>query len=151
MTATGVVDFAVPSMEAAYPDGFSWVDIGNRSWQTVWPPKTGGAKWELSTSPTEPPHTSAAQLQLAKALKADTGPGALLAALRSGTQRVTRLGTQTVDGVRAAHYWASVGKVWSADVWVAKGQLVRVEVEGPSGSVSEDYYDYGLTVHIAAP
>ena len=75
MTATGVVDFAVPSMvEAAYTDGYSWVDIGNRSWQTVWPPKTGGAKWELSPSPTEPPHTSATQLQLAEVLKADTAP-----------------------------------------------------------------------------
>jgi hypothetical protein len=92
MTATGVVDFAAPSMEAAYPDGYSWIDIGNRSWQTIWPPKTGGANWELSKSPTEPPHTSAAQLQLGEALKADTGPAALLAALRSGTQRVTRLG-----------------------------------------------------------
>ncbi len=151
MTATGVVDFAIPSMEAAYPNGFSWVDIGNRSWQTVWPAKTGGPKWELSIPPTAPPHTSATQLQLARALKADTGPGALLAALHSGTQRVTRLGTQTVDGVRAAHYWASVGKVWSASVWVAKGQLVRVEVKGPSGSVSENYYDYGLTAHITAP
>ena len=37
MTATGVVDFAVPSMEAAYPDGYSWIDIADRSWQTVWP------------------------------------------------------------------------------------------------------------------
>ena len=64
---------------------------------------------------------------------------------------MTRLGTQTVDGFHAAHYRASVGKVWRADVWVAKGQLVRVEVEGPSGSSSEEYYDYGVTVHIAAP
>jgi hypothetical protein len=103
MTATGVVDFPVPSMEAAYTDGYSWVDIANRSWQTVWPPKAGGARWKLTPSPTEPPHTSATDLQLAEVLKADTGPGALLAALRSGTQRVTRLGTQTVDGLRAAH------------------------------------------------
>jgi hypothetical protein len=151
MTATGVVDFAVPSMEAAYPNGFSWVDIGNRSWQTIWPPTTGGARWELSTSPAEPPGTSAAQLQLAKALTADTSPGALLAALRTGTHRVIRLGTQTVDGLRAVHYRASVGKLWRADVWVAKDQLIRVQVEGPSGSVSEEYYDYGLPVHIAAP
>jgi hypothetical protein len=151
MTATGVVDFAVPSMEAAYPDGYSWVDIGNRSWQTVWPPKTGGAKWEPSPLPTEPPHTTAAQLQLGQALKADTGPAALLAGLRSGTQRVTRLGTQTVDGLRAVHYRSTVGKLWRADVWAAKGQLVRVQVEGPSGSVSEDYYDYGVPVQITAP
>ena len=151
MTATGVVDFAVPSMAAAYPDGFSWVDIGNRAWQTVWPPKPGGARWELSTSPAEPPGTSAAQLQLAKALTPDTAPGTLLAALRTGTHGVTRLGTQTVDSLRAVHYRASVGKAWRADVWVAKGQLIRVQVEGPSGSVSEEYYDYGLPVHIAAP
>jgi hypothetical protein len=151
MTATGVVDFAVPALEVAYPDGYSWVDIGNRSWQTVWPPNTGVAKWERSTSPTEPPHTGAAQLLLAKALKADTSPGALLAALRTGTQRVTRLGSQTLDGVRAEHYRASVGKVWRADVWVAKGQLVRLEVEGPSGSLSEHYYDFGVPVHITAP
>jgi hypothetical protein len=56
-----------------------------------------------------------------------------------------------VDGLRVAHFRASVGKVWRADVWVAKGQLVRVEVEGPWGSLSEEYYDYGVTVHIAAP
>jgi hypothetical protein len=151
MTAIGVVDFAVPAMEAAYPDGFSWVDIGNRSWQTVWPPKPGSAKWELSPSPKEPPLTSPAQLQLAKALKADEGPGTLLAALRSGAQRVTRLGTQTVDGLRAAHYGANIGKVWSAEVWVANGRLVRVQVEGPSGYLSEGYYDFGLPVHVAAP
>ena len=53
-----------------------------------------------STSPTEPRGTSEAQLQLAGALRADTGPAALLAALRSRSQRVTRLGTQTVDGSR---------------------------------------------------
>jgi hypothetical protein len=70
MTALGVVDFAVPSMAAAYPDGYSWVDIGNRSWQTAWPPKTGAGKWELSTSPAEPPRTSALELRLLKALKA---------------------------------------------------------------------------------
>lgn len=33
MTASGVVDFAVPSMAASYPDGFGWVDIGDLSWQ----------------------------------------------------------------------------------------------------------------------
>src|SRR5580658_140422 len=81
MTALGVVDFAVPSMAAAYPDGYSWVDIGDRSWRTAWPPKTGAAKWELSTPPAEPPRSSAAELDLLKALKADTSPGALLAAL----------------------------------------------------------------------
>jgi hypothetical protein len=64
---------------------------------------------------------------------------------------VTRLGTQTVDGSRAAQFRASVGKLWRADVWVAEGRLVRVDVEGPSGSLSEEYYDYGVTVQIAAP
>ena len=46
MTATGVVDFSAPAIRASYPDGYSWVQVGGRSWQTVWPPTAWPPTWE---------------------------------------------------------------------------------------------------------
>ena len=61
------------------------------------------------------------------------------------------LGRQTISGLRAVHYRAVIGKAWSTDVWVAKGRLIRVAVQSPSGLLVEDFYDYGVPVHINAP
>ena len=78
MTATGVVDFRYPAIRASYPDGYSWVQIGGYSWQTVWPPASSAPNLERAPATEGPPGRTAAERALEGALEPDTGPAALL-------------------------------------------------------------------------
>ena len=151
MTATGVVDFSVPSIRASYPDGYSWVQIGGRGWQTVWPPTSRAPTWERAPAVEGPPARTAAKRELERDLEPDRGPASLLLALRSGTESFHDLGVDTVEGLRARHYRATIATAWRADVWVGDGKLVQVEVRTPAGSVTVDYYDFGTPVTITPP
>jgi hypothetical protein len=151
MTATGVVDFSTPAIRASYPDGYSWVQVGRRSWQTVWPPASSAPTWERTPATRVPQGRTAAERALEGALEPDTGPSALLAALRSGTDSFHELGVATVRGLEARHYRATIATDWEADVWVGDGRLVQVEVRTPDGSTTVDYYDFGTPVAIVPP
>ncbi len=151
MTATGVVDFSAPAIRASYPDGYSWVQVGARSWQTVWPPTAWPPTWERAPAVQAPPGRTAAELALEGALEPDTAPAALLLALRSGTESFHELGVETVEGLSARHYRATIATAWQADVWVGDGKLVQVEVRTPDGLTTVDYYDFGSEVRIVPP
>lgn len=151
MTATGVVDFSVPAIKASYADGYSWIQIGGRSWQTVWPPASRAPTWERAPTVEGPPERAAAERELERDLEPDTGPAALLQALRSGTESFHNLGVETIEGLRARHYRATIATAWHTDVWVGDGKLVQVEVRSPAGSVTVDYYDFGTPATIIPP
>jgi hypothetical protein len=151
MTATGVVDFSAPAIKASYPDGYSWIQIGDRSWQTVWPQTSRPPTWERGPTVGGRPERTAAERELERTLEPDTGPGALLAALRSSTESFHELGVETVEGLSARHYRGTIANAWKADVWVGDGKLVQVEVRGPDGSATVDYYDFGTPVTIVPP
>ena len=151
MTATGVVDFSTPAIRASYPDGYSWIRVGGCSWQTVWPPVSWPPTWERAPVTQAPPGRTAAERALEGALEPDTGPAALLVALRSGTESFHELGAQTVEGLTARHYRARIATAWEADVWVRDGKLLQVEVRTPDGSTTVDYYDFGTPVTIVPP
>jgi hypothetical protein len=74
-----------------------------------------------------------------------------LVALRSGTESFHELGVETVEGLSARHYRATIATAWEADVWVGGGKLVQVEVRTPNGSTTVDYYDFGTPVTIVPP
>jgi hypothetical protein len=151
MTATGAVDFATPAIKANYPDGYSWIQIGNRSWQTTWPSTSRSPTWERAPVNEEPSGTTAAGRRLERALQPDTGPGVLLAALRAGTESFVQLGDGEVEGIAVRHYRATIGSAWDAEVWVGDGKLLRVEVRTPNGSTTVDYYGFGTPMTIAPP
>jgi hypothetical protein len=145
-TATGVVDFATPAAEFSYPSGFSVVLIGNQLWDTGYPLthlSDGAIRWTHERTP----RANA----LARALQPDTTPSALLAALHSSTNGLTYLGTGTINGSRARHYRATIHTVWRADVWVGGDRLLEVTVDGPSGTSTVHYYDFGIARAIRVP
>jgi hypothetical protein len=151
LVATGVVDFVTPAYTATYPDGFSWVVIGDQTWTTVWPPVNGKFTW-VQRPLSRGPRPNAKEATLAAALEPDTAPDALVRALRSDTPSFADLGVANTGGVAAHHYQATQTTpgtntiAWEADVWINNGLLVRVAVQAPTGSVTFDYSDYSLPV-----
>jgi len=150
-TASGVVNFAVPSAMFRYPSGYSVILIGDRVWDTGFPITTlpnGALAWVREPLPSQ---ASKVDAQLALALQPDSAPAALLSALRSATKRVRYLGSQKVNGQVSRHYRAIISPQWQADVWVASGELVRVVVRTSSGTSSVNYFDFGVKVLIRPP
>jgi len=150
LVATGLVDFDTPAYTATYPSGFSWITIGDQTWTTVWPP-VNRTRWvkRQTTSPQQWPN--AAEAELAGALQPDTAPAGLIAALRADTTTFTDLGADDIGRLATRHYQATQGPDWAADVWISDGQLVRVGVRAPTGTVIFDYSNYGLPVTIQPP
>jgi len=156
LVATGLVDFDTPAYTATYPSGFSWITIGGQTWTTVWP-LVNPKRWVVrqTTDPKQWPN--ATEADLAAALQPDTAPAALIAALRADTPTFADLGVDQIGGLAAHRYrstqnfTATHAVAWEADVWIAAGQLVRVEVRTTTGTVIFDYSDYGLPVTIQPP
>jgi hypothetical protein len=110
-----------------------------------------GKRWVLrqTTNPQQWPN--AADANLARALQPDTAPAGLIAALQADTTTFSDLGADHIGGLTAHHYQATQTTAWEADVWVADGQLARVAVRTPTGTVIFDYSNYGLPVTIQPP
>jgi hypothetical protein len=150
-TATGVVNFDVPSARFSYPSGYSVILIGAKIWDTAFPITTlpdGAIEWQLA--PPAPPQASRAA-ELALALQPDTAPAALLSALRTATKTVRYLGSEKVNGQVSRHYRATISTQWRADVWVAGNKVVQVTVHSPSGASTVDYFDFGIKAVIRPP
>jgi hypothetical protein len=138
-TFTGVVNFEKQADEVSYPNGYTMIFIGDQGWHTTWPLNPAQPWTATSASPAP----TAAESQLLLALQGNTSATTLLAALQANADQVV----ETQPG----QYEAMISASQTVTFTVANGTLTSFSVNGPQGSATTTYSDFGVPANIEPP